>query len=89
MTVQSRRLASVAALALLAGIAVIALATEPAAASGPLRTHAVSKGKFIGLAWDAQMRLWSMTALEYPVDGNEQQAASDALYAGMDLIANY
>ena len=50
MTVQSRRLTSVAALALLAGIAVIVLTTEPAAASGPLRTHAASKGKFIGLA---------------------------------------
>lgn len=45
-------------------------------------------GKFIGLAWDARMRLWSMTALEYPVDGNEQKAASDALFAagGRDKV---
>ncbi len=45
-------------------------------------------GKFITVAWDARMRLWSMTALEYPVDGNEQQAASDALFAagGRDKV---
>jgi putative membrane-bound dehydrogenase-like protein len=45
-------------------------------------------GKFIGLAWDAHMRLWSMTALEYPVDGNEQKTASDALFAsgGRDKV---
>lgn len=30
-------------------------------------------GKFIGLAWDARMRLWSMTALEYPVDGTNRR----------------
>ncbi|MEY2878013.1 MAG: hypothetical protein RLZZ15_393, partial [Verrucomicrobiota bacterium] len=45
-------------------------------------------GKFIGLSWDARMRMWSMTALEYPVDGNEQKAASDALFAagGRDKV---
>ncbi len=45
-------------------------------------------GKFITVAWDARMRLWSMTALEYPVDGNEQKAASDALFAagGRDKV---
>ncbi|MEO6245552.1 MAG: family 16 glycoside hydrolase [Opitutaceae bacterium] len=45
-------------------------------------------GKFVGLAWDARMRLWSMTALEYPVDGNEQKAESDALFAagGRDKV---
>ena len=45
-------------------------------------------GKFIGVTWDAQMRLWSMTALEYPVDANENQAASDALFArgGRDRV---
>ena len=45
-------------------------------------------GKFITVAWDAHMRLWSMTALEYPVDGNEQKAASDALFAagGRDKV---
>ncbi len=45
-------------------------------------------GKFITVTWDARMRLWSMTALEYPVDGNEQKAASDALFAagGRDRV---
>jgi putative membrane-bound dehydrogenase-like protein len=45
-------------------------------------------GKFIALAWDSRMRLWSMTALEYPVDGNEQKSASDALFArgGRDKV---
>jgi putative membrane-bound dehydrogenase-like protein len=45
-------------------------------------------GKFITVEWDARMRMWSMTALEYPVDGNEQKAASDALFAagGRDKV---
>jgi putative heme-binding domain-containing protein len=45
-------------------------------------------GKFVGLAFDARMRLWTMTALEYPVDGNEQKSASDALFAagGRDKV---
>ncbi len=45
-------------------------------------------GKFIGLAWDARMRLWTMTAFEYPVDANENKAESDALFArgGRDRV---
>lgn len=45
-------------------------------------------GKFIAVAWDASMRLWTMTALEYPVDANENQSASDALFArgGRDRV---
>jgi hypothetical protein len=45
-------------------------------------------GKFIGLTWDARMRLWSMTALEYPVDANENKTESDALFArgGRDRV---
>lgn len=45
-------------------------------------------GKFVNVTWDAHMALWSMTALEYPVDGNEQKAASDALFAagGRDKV---
>ena len=45
-------------------------------------------GKYITVTWDARMRLWSMTALEYPVDGNEQKLASDALFAagGRDKV---
>ncbi len=45
-------------------------------------------GKFISVAWDAAMRLWTMTALEYPVDANENKSASDALFArgGRDRV---
>jgi putative membrane-bound dehydrogenase-like protein len=38
-------------------------------------------GKFITACFDQQGRLWTMTALEYPVDANENPAAADALYA--------
>lgn len=45
-------------------------------------------GKFIAVDWDASGRMWSMTALEYPVDANENKAASDALFArgGRDRV---
>ncbi len=45
-------------------------------------------GKFISVAWDASMRLWTMTALEYPVDANENKSASEALFArgGRDRV---
>ncbi|WP_414663494.1 DUF7133 domain-containing protein [Horticoccus sp. 23ND18S-11] len=45
-------------------------------------------GKFITVTWDAQMRLWSMTALEYPVDANENKKASEELFArgGRDRV---
>ena len=48
-------------------------------------------GKFITVTWDARMRLWTMTALEYPVDGNEQKSTSDALFArgGRDRVLVY
>lgn len=38
-------------------------------------------GKFVPLAFDQKGALWTTTALEYPVDGNENPAAADALYA--------
>jgi putative membrane-bound dehydrogenase-like protein len=38
-------------------------------------------GKFVAVHFDPRGRLWTMTALEYPVDANENQAAADALYA--------
>ena len=38
-------------------------------------------GKFVPLAFDQRGALWTTTALEYPVDGNENPAAADALYA--------
>ena len=37
-------------------------------------------GKFIMLIFDQQGKAWSSTALEYPVDANENPAAAEALY---------
>jgi len=38
-------------------------------------------GKFVAIDWDLQGRLWTMTALEYPVDANESPAVARELYA--------
>ena len=38
-------------------------------------------GKFVPIAFDQKGALWTTTAFEYPVDGNENPAAADALYA--------
>ena len=38
-------------------------------------------GKFVAVDWDQHGNLWTMTALEYPVDGNESPAVAKALYA--------
>ncbi|HXG49390.1 MAG TPA: PVC-type heme-binding CxxCH protein, partial [Methylomirabilota bacterium] len=38
-------------------------------------------GKFVAVDWDLQGRLWTMTALEYPVDANESPEVARALYA--------
>src|SRR5687768_2545464 len=45
-------------------------------------------GKGITVAWDAAGRLWTITALEYPLDGNEQPEAARALYekGGRDKV---
>ncbi|MFD0894568.1 DUF1080 domain-containing protein [Luteolibacter ambystomatis] len=45
-------------------------------------------GKPITVAWDGRGRMWTMTAFEYPVDGNENKASADALYAkaGKDKV---
>lgn len=40
-------------------------------------------GKFITTTWDTAGRLWTMTAMEYPVDGNENREAAKALYASI------
>lgn len=40
-------------------------------------------GKFVTVAFDTQGRMWSMTALEYPVDANENPEAATALYASI------
>ena len=37
-------------------------------------------GKFVAVAFDVQGRLWTMTALEYPVDANENAEASKNLF---------
>ncbi len=37
-------------------------------------------GKFVTVAFDTRGRMWSMTALEYPVDANENPAAAKALF---------
>src|ERR1043165_8671979 len=37
-------------------------------------------GKPITVTWDDSGRLWTITALEYPLDGNEQPEAAKALY---------
>ena len=44
--------------------------------------------KPITVAWDRHGRMWTMTATEYPVDANENQAAAEDLYArgGKDRI---
>lgn len=40
-------------------------------------------GKFVTVAFDTQGRMWSMTALEYPVDANENPEIAKALYASI------
>ncbi|MGB2092189.1 MAG: PVC-type heme-binding CxxCH protein [Akkermansiaceae bacterium] len=39
-------------------------------------------GKFISVYFDQRGRMWTQTALEYPVDANENKAAAEALYRG-------
>ncbi|MEK7952536.1 PVC-type heme-binding CxxCH protein [Luteolibacter soli] len=45
-------------------------------------------GKPITMAWDHAGRMWTMTALEYPVDANEDEAQAEALYqkGGKDKV---
>ncbi|HWL07481.1 MAG TPA: family 16 glycoside hydrolase [Planctomicrobium sp.] len=45
-------------------------------------------GKFISIAFDAVGRLWTMTALEYPIDGNENPKESEQAFAagGRDQV---
>ncbi|UUO07168.1 DUF1080 domain-containing protein [Blastopirellula sp. J2-11] len=45
-------------------------------------------GKFVALAFDAKGRLWTTTALEYPVDANESPEESRSLFAagGRDKV---
>jgi putative membrane-bound dehydrogenase-like protein len=45
-------------------------------------------GKPITMTWDGRGRMWTMSALEYPVDGNTDPAKAQALYAsgGADKV---
>ncbi|MDB6077533.1 MAG: hypothetical protein JWO82_1280 [Akkermansiaceae bacterium] len=43
-------------------------------------SEAQGVGKPVTMAWDARGRMWTMTAFEYPLDGNENPAAAAALY---------
>lgn len=45
-------------------------------------------GKFVALAFDSHGRLWTTTALEYPIDANESPEASQRLFAsgGRDKV---
>ena len=54
-------------------------------------SEAEGVGKFINIAFDSAGRMWTMTALEYPVDGNERAEASRALFAkgGRDKVLVY
>jgi putative membrane-bound dehydrogenase-like protein len=47
----------------------------------PIASESEGIGKFVTIDWDTQGRMWSMTALEYPVDANENPAAAKALYS--------
>lgn len=48
-------------------------------------------GKFISVAWDHAGRMWTMTALDYPVDANENRPFAEALYknGGRDKLVVY
>lgn len=48
-------------------------------------------GKFVSVYFDQRGRLWTQTALEYPVDANENPAAAEAVYQakGKDKILVY
>lgn len=39
-------------------------------------------GKFVSVYFDQRGRMWTQTALEYPIDANENPAAAEAVYAG-------
>ncbi|MDI1312823.1 PVC-type heme-binding CxxCH protein [Prosthecobacter sp.] len=48
-------------------------------------------GKFVSVYFDQRGRMWTQTALEYPVDSNENPAAAEAVYAtrGKDKVLVY
>ena len=48
-------------------------------------------GKFVSVYFDQRGRMWTQTALEYPLDANENPAAPEAVYAshGKDKVLVY
>lgn len=44
--------------------------------------------KPVGVSWDPSGKMWTMTAVEYPVDANENKGQAEALYArgGKDRV---
>lgn len=48
-------------------------------------------GKFVSVYFDQRGRMWTQTALEYPVDANENPAAAESLYQskGRDKVLVY
>ncbi len=44
--------------------------------------ESVGIGKFVSVYFDQRGRMWTQTALEYPIDANENPAAAEASYAG-------
>jgi putative membrane-bound dehydrogenase-like protein len=48
-------------------------------------------GKFVSVYFDQRGRMWTQTALEYPVDANENPAVAEAVYAvrGKDKVLVY
>ncbi len=48
-------------------------------------------GKFVSVYFDQRGRMWTQTALEYPIDANENPAAAEAAYAakGKDKVLVY
>ncbi|MBL9116822.1 MAG: DUF1080 domain-containing protein [Verrucomicrobiaceae bacterium] len=48
-------------------------------------------GKFVSVNFDQRGRMWTQTALEYPIDANENPAAAEAIYAskGKDKVLVY
>jgi putative membrane-bound dehydrogenase-like protein len=48
-------------------------------------------GKFVSVYFDQRGRMWTQTALEYPLDGNENPAAAEAVYQskGKDKVLVY
>ena len=51
-------------------------------------SEAQGANKPVTVQWDARGRMWTMTAVEYPMDGNENMAAAEAKFAagGRDQV---